>query len=1014
MTRKLPKSKNLSKTAAFACQEIYPVARVQKWLEDHKDDRTHKDFDAMMRINEHFTSADGVLRISYFASLKSPKGRAFSQVGYQRLSHNTRVELAADIYIVDDLINAHPCIMHSLFIANALPCPQLTRYVTERKTVFKEITQEFKAFSEREVKGFFLIIIYRGSYKAFSGDVEIPFLTAFQEEMRRNCPELLAMHASYRKILKDCDAREMARRAREPEERNKDPVSSAISYICGMYESKILQAKRTICEERWGVLPGPYLFDGDMRKECLQIEWNAVYDYIREQTKCPEIKCGFPHPAAQPIRFLTEPLHPKPEAKNPGPTTCPADRHVVLFELEGTLGSYRKCGKKFHVRPGAWALFEQLKERGFLIGIFTTKSYGNVNIPDIQRSIGGEDFKFDVICCGEMCYPPKLAFLHAYKLQKKWKVKALDKMNIPMDHLLLIDCKEHTVMTHHETRVVQIPPWCTYEPDDGVLRNLMPPILDRFQSEEPPSQRPRPLEEEEMRPEYEDMRPFFADLSTRLRFDPEGIKQVVATEMNKRYVWIASKGSPTILEQRGQVWWGRTLHQMQEQFIGCPVTIDGKECNPVDIWAKHPLQRRFGAYDFFPPCSTVPAKPVPRGYFNTYVGMKITRQMAQRECDRAGGMDVVNVIIDCLKKHVLEIIANGDEDTYKWLVSWLADIVQNPGRKRIVVPCFVGGQGAGKDLFFHHIAEILGDYFLEVGDLNDITGNFQPDEMRTNLLIYLNECTFRGDRAQASKLKHTITNDKKRKHGQKFMNDVYLKNTSSFGMSGNEGNICHMESTNRRYNPIHVNDRWAIGAQDDEAERHFDELYSVPAWAWAQFLYTWDLSNFNPRKFQVSEFAEELKQTNADAHIQWFIKLAKDNTITLRHNDGKLEERPVSQQCFARDAFHNAYIHWRNTYRIELQHVASNAGEHEFWAAFRSVFRVIDNKRASVPDPTTGVRPHYLQMPSAEQMQERVAEYFKSKAHRFFRREPAPMPAAPVAPVMPVPMEEDPYIIFQN
>ncbi len=71
------------------------------------------------------------------------------------------------------------------------------------------------------------------------------------------------------------------------------------------------------------------------------------------------------------------------------------------------------------------------------------------------------------------------------------------------------------------------------------------------------------------------------------------------------------------------------------------------------------------------------------------------------------------------------------------MLNWMAHLVQRSGVKLCVCPVLQGGQGSGKGLIIQILGDILGhEHFVASTFVSDVTGTFQEDRMKTNLLIF--------------------------------------------------------------------------------------------------------------------------------------------------------------------------------------------------------------------------------------------------------------------------------------
>lgn len=109
--------------------------------------------------------------------------------------------------------------------------------------------------------------------------------------------------------------------------------------------------------------------------------------------------------------------------------------------------------------------------------------------------------------------------------------------------------------------------------------------------------------------------------------------------------------------------------------------------------------------------------------------------------------------------HLRRVVCNDDETHLRWVVSWIADLFQNPSKKIGAALVLRGKQGAGKTIIGRAIGRLLGPYYRIVSDGRHITGHFNR-HLEICLLLQAEEAFWAGDKAAEGTLKHLITSDK--------------------------------------------------------------------------------------------------------------------------------------------------------------------------------------------------------------------------------------------------------------
>lgn len=144
----------------------------------------------------------------------------------------------------------------------------------------------------------------------------------------------------------------------------------------------------------------------------------------------------------------------------------------------------------------------------------------------------------------------------------------------------------------------------------------------------------------------------------------------------------------------------------------------------------------------------------------------------------------------------------------RWLMQFMAHLVQKPEEKPGVVPSIVGPQGGGKGLLTQGILEdILKTYALTINSSSQVKGKFNRDQA-ARLLTILDEATWRGDKEEDGILKSRVT-EKTITVEEKFGERYTLKDLTRFFILSNNKESVSMEIGNRRYLQFETNPSYA-------------------------------------------------------------------------------------------------------------------------------------------------------------------------------------------------------------
>ena len=179
-------------------------------------------------------------------------------------------------------------------------------------------------------------------------------------------------------------------------------------------------------------------------------------------------------------------------------------------------------------------------------------------------------------------------------------------------------------------------------------------------------------------------------------------------------------------------------------FKNKKITVDTKqgprERSLASIWMEWPHRREYDGGIVF-----APGRTVPRNQLNLFTGFN---------------MEPRDGCWDKMEYHLREVVCQGDERAYEWLFSWLADIVQNPGRKLGTAVCLRGRKGCGKSIVFDMFRKLIGhQYSAVISDKKHLVGSFNKHLM-TALFAQCEEAVWAGSKEQEGALKHLITGER--------------------------------------------------------------------------------------------------------------------------------------------------------------------------------------------------------------------------------------------------------------
>jgi len=225
--------------------------------------------------------------------------------------------------------------------------------------------------------------------------------------------------------------------------------------------------------------------------------------------------------------------------------------------------------------------------------------------------------------------------------------------------------------------------------------------------------------------------------------------------------------------------------QVRESYINKTVLINKKPESIFDIWRSSPDRREHKGVIFDPS-----ATPWEEGEFiNLWKGFRLEPKKADWSL---------------FKQHISTIIS---KDHHDWILQWLARIVQDPGGKRPgTVIVLRGPQGTGKGMFANIFGSLVGsmEYYFSVSKIGDLTGKFNED-LKTALLLFIDEATWGGDKETAGVLKSLVT-EPTRRIEPKGINAFHVENYLNLIIASNNKWVVPGGGNERRFLVLDIPD----------------------------------------------------------------------------------------------------------------------------------------------------------------------------------------------------------------
>ena len=244
--------------------------------------------------------------------------------------------------------------------------------------------------------------------------------------------------------------------------------------------------------------------------------------------------------------------------------------------------------------------------------------------------------------------------------------------------------------------------------------------------------------------------------------------------------------------------------------------------------------------------------------------------------------EVKTNIIQPFLDHIHDVIANKNEEVYRYILVWIASILQKPNFKTGTALVILGNQGTGKNTFFTDvICKLMARYANEnVTSIESVVGKFNAVLENKKLLI-LNELQSvdMNKYLNSDALKSVIT-DKTININQKNEPERLCENVANFIMVSNNSFPIKIEGFDRRYVVTNTSDEhrgdWNYFGKlsDSFTPEFYENLFT--------FFMTLDISKTNLRMIPATDAKNDI----IEASISSYELFARENYDQIKDITG--------------------------------------------------------------------------------------------------------------------------------
>jgi hypothetical protein len=295
-----------------------------------------------------------------------------------------------------------------------------------------------------------------------------------------------------------------------------------------------------------------------------------------------------------------------------------------------------------------------------------------------------------------------------------------------------------------------------------------------------------------------------------------------------------------------------TFKQLREIYSTAILKDEkGHSYNFFDRWNKDPTKVEYENMDFLPPPLTCPSQT-----FNLWTGFNVSKT--------PGG--TIEPFLE-----LMGLVEGGKQ----YLIWYLADLVQNPGRIPEIGIVLRGLEGSGKNSITETIARLIGNdhYFSTTDPAMDVFCRFSEARYR-KLCINFDEAEAKKMFSQNENIKGLITSPYMT-YEQKGLTPIRVRSFARIIVTTNNHTPIKISMTDRR---------WAVFQMFETFvgnKKHWDAYYTwlnkpENIWCLYEYLMKVDLSEVNLKDIPDTVARNEIKQACLPLEIKWLADLIVD------------------------------------------------------------------------------------------------------------------------------------------
>lgn len=274
-------------------------------------------------------------------------------------------------------------------------------------------------------------------------------------------------------------------------------------------------------------------------------------------------------------------------------------------------------------------------------------------------------------------------------------------------------------------------------------------------------------------------------------------------------------------------------------------------------WLRQPQRRQYEGVVL------APEREAPQGYYNLWQGFSVK--------PKAGDWSLI-------QRHVLEVLADGNEQHAEYIFNWAAWAVQHPAEVAEVALVFRGGHGTGKSMFIKALLGLFGSHGWGVSGASEFTGKFTGHLLEV-CLLGVHEAEALKDSVSIGKLKALLT-EQQLQFEDKGLKPIQASNCMKVIMASNEELAVHTAIGDRRFQIFDVS---SMRKGDYDYFAALDAQTEDPSALAAMLhdLLTRDLGQWHPRRIVETQARNDQINASLDGAERFMFEILQSGEFPL-------------------------------------------------------------------------------------------------------------------------------------